>query len=48
MNFSTHTQSVRDNLDRRLAGEYASNGILACGGDAPLAEVARPPRDRAR
>lgn len=40
MNSSTHTQAVRDRLESRLAGEFASNGILACGGDAPLSEVA--------
>ena len=40
MNSSTHSQSVRDRLENRLAGEYASNGILACSGDAPLSEVA--------
>lgn len=40
MNSSTHTKSVRDRLESRLAGEYASNGVLACSGEAPLGEVA--------
>jgi CBS domain-containing protein len=40
MNSSTHTQSVPDRLKSRLAGEYASNGIVACSGAAPLGEVA--------
>jgi CBS domain-containing protein len=40
MNSSAHTKSVRARLEDRLAGDYASNGILACSGDAPLAEIA--------
>jgi CBS domain-containing protein len=40
MNASTDTKSTLDNLKGRLAGDYASNGIFACGGDAPLTEVA--------
>jgi CBS domain-containing protein len=40
MNSNTHAKSVTANLERCSAGDYASNGILACSGDAPLAEVA--------
>ncbi len=40
MNSTANTKSVRARLEERLAGDFASNGILACKGDAPLAEVA--------
>jgi CBS domain-containing protein len=40
MNSAANTKSVRARLEGRLAGDYASNGILACKRDAPLAEVA--------
>ena len=40
MNSTANTKSVRARLEERLAGDYASNGILACKRDAPLAEVA--------
>src|ERR1051325_4094692 len=40
MTASANTKSTLATLEGRLAGDYASNGIFACGGDAPLAEVA--------
>ena len=40
MNSNADTESVTANLEGCLAGDYASNGILACNGDAPLAEIA--------